>query len=602
MAWIKKLLFGIAFSFLLLFFVFGGAELVLRLVGFGHSPKFWRREKDEQGRVWIRDNAWVTAPFFSRELIRRPVAFRLPEKKGERTYRVFVLGSSAAMGDPESSFSIARVLDVLLSNAYPEIHFEVVNAGITAINSHVVRGIASDCAELQPDLFFVYEGNNEVIVPYGPGTVFTPFLRSPGAIRAAVFLRGLRIGQALTELAHRENHSKANGLPEEWGGMKMFLEHAIGPDDPRLVTTADLFKDNLRAIVHAGVKAGATVVLGNVLTNERDFAPFQSRHAPGVSADALHTWETDVAAGRAALNTGDWYEAERQFRAALAIDGEFAETHFHLARSLLGQGDSKGSKPEFQRALDDDWLRFRTDSRLNAAIRAVANENGAESHKGRVIFDDLVGAAEGQARDGLIGDDLLYEHVHLNFRGTYLVAHDLFRIVSDDLKRKQLIKDAVAEPVDADVARSQLAFTIYDQAMITKQLLGRFEGAPFNAQSSNPERIALFRQRDARAAQLLALPQSASSILQVYDQALASRPNDWVLQRNAGMALLAFKHADRAKTKLDQALAMIPDDPDALYASAIADRQAGDASGAKTRLEKLKAVAPRYPGIENLER
>ncbi|HEY9155023.1 MAG TPA: hypothetical protein VIM69_07835, partial [Opitutaceae bacterium] len=60
---------------------FGALELVLRVVGFGHSPKFWRREKDEQGHVWIRDNPWVTAPFFSRELIRRPVAFRLPEKK-----------------------------------------------------------------------------------------------------------------------------------------------------------------------------------------------------------------------------------------------------------------------------------------------------------------------------------------------------------------------------------------------------------------------------------------------------------------------------------------------------------------------------------------
>jgi len=596
MSWVKKLFLGIAFSFLLLLIFFGALELVLRVVGFGHSPKFWRREKDEQGHVWIRDNPWVTAPFFSRELIRRPVAFRLPEKKSEHGYRIFVLGSSAAMGDPESSFSIARVLDVMLSAAYPEIHFEVVNAGITAINSHVVRGIASDCAELKPDLFFVYEGNNEVIGPYGPGTVFTPFLRNPTAIRAAVFLRGLRLGQGLTELGHHENRSNSNGLPEEWGGMKMFLEHTIGPDDPRLVTTVDLFKDNLRAIVHSGVEAGATVVLGNVLTNERDFAPFQSRHAQDLSGDALHTWEAAVAAGKASLNTGDWYEAERQFRAAIAIDHEFAETHFHLARALLGQGDSQSSKPEFQRALDDDWLRFRTDSRLNAAILEVADE----SHNGRVVFANLVGAAQQQSHDGLVGDDLLYEHVHLNFRGTYLVAHDLFRIVSNDLKNRQWVKATVSEPVDADVVRSRLAFTIYDQAMITKQLLGRFQGAPFTAQSNNAERIALFRQRDARAAQLLALPQSGASILEIYDQALANRPDDWVLQRNAGMALIAFHHPEKAKLKLDQALTTIPDDPDALYASVLADQQTGDASGAKARLAKLRSVAPRYPGIESL--
>ena len=598
MAWIKKLLFGIVFSAFVLLILFGGAELILRLVGFGHSPKFWRREKDEQGRVWIRDNPWVTAPFFSRELIRRPVAFRLPEKKRDHAYRIFVLGSSAAMGDPESSFSMARVLDVMLTAAYPNIHFEVVNAGITAINSHVVRGIASDCAELEPDLFFVYEGNNEVIGPYGPGTVFTPFLRSPGAIRSAVFLRGLRIGQVLTELTDHGKTAKTDGLPEEWGGMKMFLDHTIGPDDPRLVTTASLFKNNLRAIVRSGVEAGATVVLGTVLTNERDFSPFQSRHRHGLSTDALHAWEGDVASGKASLNTGDWYEAERQFRAALAIDDGFAETHFELGRALLGQGNTKDAKPEFQRALDDDWLRFRTDSRLNAAIREVAGDDS--SH--RVVLDDLVASAETQTRDGLVGDDLLYEHVHLNFHGTYLVAKDLFRVVSDDLVRRQLIQVASNSPLDVDALRNRLAFTVYDQAMIGKQLLGRFQGAPFNAQSNNAERIALFRQRDARANQLLELPQSASMILEVYDQALASSPDDWVLQRNDGMALLAFHRPDKAKAKLDQALSIIPDDPDALYASIIADQQAGDGNGAHARLETLKRVAPRYPGIDKLGR
>jgi predicted Zn-dependent protease len=90
--------------------------------------------------------------------------------------------------------------------------------------------------------------------------------------------------------------------------------------------------------------------------------------------------------------------------------------------------------------------------------------------------------------------------------------------------------------------------------------------------------------------------------LEIYDLALASRPDDWILQRNDGMALLAFHHADKAKQKLDDALSTIPDDPDALYASVIADQQAGDASGAKSRLEKLRQVAPRYPGIENLGR
>jgi len=34
--------------------------------------------------------------------------------------------------------------------------------------------IAKDCAHHQADLFILYLGNNEVVGPYGAGTVFTP--------------------------------------------------------------------------------------------------------------------------------------------------------------------------------------------------------------------------------------------------------------------------------------------------------------------------------------------------------------------------------------------------------------------------------------------
>ena len=43
---------------------------------------------------------------------------RLPAKKAPGTIRNFILGSSAAMGDPEPSCSLARVLDVMLRTSY----------------------------------------------------------------------------------------------------------------------------------------------------------------------------------------------------------------------------------------------------------------------------------------------------------------------------------------------------------------------------------------------------------------------------------------------------------------------------------------------------
>ena len=58
-----------------------------------------------------------------------------------------------------------------------------------------MRDIAADCARLEPDLFIVYEGNNEVIGPFGPAGVFAPFLRSETALDLARTLKRTRTAQ-----------------------------------------------------------------------------------------------------------------------------------------------------------------------------------------------------------------------------------------------------------------------------------------------------------------------------------------------------------------------------------------------------------------------
>jgi hypothetical protein len=208
----RKLLYAALLSAATLALLLGGLELGLRVAGYGASPHFFRRVRTAGGETVWRENRDALAAFFPGTLARRPQPLRLPEKKAAGTRRIFILGSSAAMGDPEPSFSLARVLEVMLRQAYPQQRFEVVNAAVTAINSHLVRDIAADCAQLEPDLFIVYEGNNEVIGPFGPAGVLAPFLRSEAAIRFAVWLKGTRTGQLLSSLG-------ARGRPADWGGM-----------------------------------------------------------------------------------------------------------------------------------------------------------------------------------------------------------------------------------------------------------------------------------------------------------------------------------------------------------------------------------------------
>ena len=143
------------------------------------------------------------------------------------TVRIFVLGGSAAQGIPDPSFSFGRILEVMLRERYPDVKFEVVNAAMTAINSHVALEIARDCAAHQPDLFVVYMGNNEVVGPYGPGTVFQQW--SPS--------RRLDSRQRLAEINARRAVARRrdglvpsrNGSPTAWRGMEMFLGNRWRP-------------------------------------------------------------------------------------------------------------------------------------------------------------------------------------------------------------------------------------------------------------------------------------------------------------------------------------------------------------------------------------
>jgi len=591
-AWPLKLLLGCTVALVLFALLLGGLELGLRVFGYGRSPYFSRTEKADDGTTWLRENRWVTAPFFAPEIIRRPQPFRIPAAKAPGTYRIFVLGSSAAMGDPEASFSLARTLDVLLRDAHPEIRFEIINAGITAINSTVVRGIAVDCATLQPDLFIVYEGNNEVIGPFGPGTVFTPFLGSPAAVHTAVALKRSRTGQLLAATARHFGRDRKS--PADWGGMGMFLQHGIAADDPRLSVTRELFRENLAAIADSGRSAGAAVFLCTVATNRRDFAPFLSLHKSGLDAAALAKWQTAFDAGLTALRSGDRPAALARFAEAAALDDHHAETFFLLSRVQLESGDPAQGRANLQRALDLDALRFRTDSKLNAVVRSFAT---APREGVRMI--DLAEAADAASPGGVTGDELLYEHVHLNIRGTYRLARDLCGPIEEDLRRRGLVRTDAPAPVWADIAvvRDRLGYTVYEQALIVRELISRFSKPPFANQRDSDARLARYRTMDKTAALLLQRPETVADLAQRYESALATRPDDWILRRNAGMAFVATGQPEKGKPLLTQAISIIPDDPDTLFALAQAHRALGETAKTDSTFAQLRALEPRYPGL-----
>lgn len=156
---------------LLPFLLAGAMELGLRLAGWGYPTSFFLAIQQAGQRVLV-ENPQFGWRFFPSSLARAPLPLSLTAAKPAGVCRIFVFGESAAMGDPEPAYGFARQLEQLLQARHPEKKVEVVNVAMTAINSHVIREIARDCAPLGADAWVIYAGNNEVVGPFGAGTVF----------------------------------------------------------------------------------------------------------------------------------------------------------------------------------------------------------------------------------------------------------------------------------------------------------------------------------------------------------------------------------------------------------------------------------------------
>lgn len=244
----------------------------------------------------------------------------------------------------------------MLRRPQPGVEWEVHNAAMTAINSHVIVPIARECARLSPDVFVVLAGNNEAVGPYGPATVFGQAGLPMSLVNVANYVGATRAGQMLTRIPGRDQ-------PREWRGLEMFTQQRLGVSDPRLERRYDAFRQNLAEIVRTGTRAGAEVLLATVPVNLRHCPPFAS------------------------AGTND---AAQEFRGAVDLQ-------------RAGRVDEAAAR--FRRARGFDLLRFRADSRINDVIRDTAGRERA-----RLV--------DTERSFGIAGSDMFREHVHFTPAGS----------------------------------------------------------------------------------------------------------------------------------------------------------------------------------------
>ncbi len=533
--WLFRLVAAIGIPVLLLAVV----EVGLRLVGYGYRPSAIVEVKID-GRTYACDNSRFSWRFFPRHLAREASPYIFPKIKPSNTCRIFVLGASAAMGVPEPAFSFSRMLHVILADRYPGVQFEVVNTAMAAINSHCVLPIARDCARYEPDVFVVYLGNNEVTGPYGAGSVFAPLAGNLSVIRAAIAVKGTRLGQSMTDLLAAMG--ARGGTPEMWRGLEMFVDKHVRADDTGLQAVYSHFASNLRDIVRTGRTAGAQVVLCTVAGNLKDNPPFGSQHRRDLSAADAGRWGNAYQEGIAHEEAGRDSEAIDAYLAATEIDGTYADLQFRLGRCYWRMGEYEKALERYVTARETDTLRFRADNRVNEIVRDTA-----AGHRDGVHLVDAARIFEQNSPHLTPGDELFYEHVHMNFAGNYLLARSILEAAEQALPdRVRRARAEDMEPLTEAQCAQRLAYTDVDRYKIADKVLHDFlKRPPFSNRLYYAEHIERI-ERDVAALRAGATPQAIAQAAEQYRWAVENNPNDWLLRWRYGQFLAEHVRDHRA--------------------------------------------------------
>ena len=519
----RKWLFRFIALAVLPLMLLGGLEVGLRLAGYGYSTCFFEKIRVGEKDFWIT-NPDFSLRFFPPQLARWPEPTMLEVKKPANVYRIFILGESAARGEPEPAYAASRYLQTLLNERFPNTHFEVVNLGFTAINSHVILPIARDTAKADGDLWIIYMGNNEMVGPFGAATVFGAKAPPLGLVRLNLAIQKTRIGQLLVDLSRK---LKGHGGIASWGGMTMFVGNQFRAEDPRREVVYQNFERNLNDIVRVGLGSGAKILLNTVAVNLKDCPPFASLINSNLPAADRAQFDQLFSAACAEEAQTNFAGAAQQFAQAAELDPQFPELQFRWGECSLALNQFADAREHFQTACDVDALPFRADSRINGAIQKI----GRQYAGGGLACFDAAAALAAQAPDGICGRETFFEHVHFNFDGNFRLgcawAEQVEKMLPAEISRAAGTNGWASQ----ETCDGLLGLTDWNRYAVMMGVMDQMRHPPLSNQMNNAVRMQLLRD-EATALQQRMNPATAQLAVKVYLSAIQRAPQDPLLHKN----------------------------------------------------------------------
>ena len=381
-------------------------EVFLRIINYGNSyDEFVTISKDYPDELIL--NPKITTKYFNNlNSFPTPTPDGFTKIKKENAFRVFILGGSSAQGWPygaTASFSsnIKRRLELL----YPEKYIEIINTGISAINTYSIRDFLPGILEQKPDLILIYAGHNEYYGALGPGSSVS-MGRSRFLINTFIYLEDFRTTQLLRNIIQKiwslfKNNNQQGGETNETLMGRVIGESAIPLNSETYSLGISQFKGNMNDILSMCKEKNVPVIIGKLTCNLKDLKPFAS-----VKANDLPT----------------------------------ADSIYNDAKLELNNRDITKARKLFSYARDLDALRFRAPSKINEIIIELGK-------KFNYPVLDIDSVFESHSTDGIVGYNLIVDHLHPNIEGYRLMGEAFYQ----EMEKKNLLPDG--KKIDIPIAK-----------------------------------------------------------------------------------------------------------------------------------------------------
>ena len=380
--WFKLIALLIPFLFLFLF------EMSLRLFHVGYDLSlFIDHPENPEYRIF---NPNVSLRYFTEEQ-NSTRGFIEPFKKEKElgTIRIFVQGGSTAYGFPyENNGSFHRMLQYQFNQNFPDKKIEIINLSLTAVNSYTLLDFADEIIRQQPDAILIYAGHNEYYGALGVGSS-SKLGQSPWLVKIGIQFRKLRLGQLVANLFSRSPVDEKSALSENL--MKRMAEERSIPQNSVLFNKGlKQFQNNMSSLLSKYQKNQTPVFIGTVVSNLKDQPPF-------------------VSGNDSSSNAAFFY---------------------NRAKELESESDYEQAQKFYIQAKDADQLRFCAPEAINESILNLTKDYGAVLVPVKKGFEEF-------SPNGIVGKELMLEHLHPNLRGYYVMANCFGNILSGNLKDLQ---------------------------------------------------------------------------------------------------------------------------------------------------------------------